>query len=282
MLARTADTVGSRTEALWMCRCASGTDATEFVEIIGSPVTERAGSHLAHLVARRLSGEPIQYVLGSWEFRRLELMIDRRVLIPRPETEQMVDIALAHLGRSRDGRNAIAVDLGTGSGAIGLSLLAESGRGTLTTWMTDRSADALDVARANAAGLGVAAGGARFALGDWWDALPEDLAGRVDLVCANPPYVADGDPEAAPEVIAWEPRDAVFAGPDGLESIRRILDGAPRWLAPGGAIVVEIGHRQAEATTATMRAAGFDEVEVLVDAAGRDRFVTAIRPRGDA
>jgi release factor glutamine methyltransferase len=283
MLARTADSVGSRVEATWMCRRASGTDATEFVGIIDTPVTERAGSHLAHLVARRLTGEPIQYVLGSWEFRRVELMVDRRVLIPRPETELMVDHALARLAeRGRDaagGSVAVVADLGTGSGAIGLSLLAESARGSRTVWMTDLSDASLDVARANAAGLGMAGVGARFAAGSWWDALPGDLEGCLDLVCANPPYIADGDPEVADEVLAWEPHGALFAGPDGLDAIRTIVAGAPRWLAAGAAIILEIGHRQGTDVSALMVDAGLVDVEILPDAAGRDRFVVGVRPR---
>lgn len=278
-LAETAEAVGSRNEALWMCRRASGTDATEFAEIIDDPVTERAGSHLAHLVGRRRAGEPLQYVLGEWAFRRIEIMVDPRVLIPRPETEELLDHALGHLARHAGPDAPVVVDLGTGSGAVGLSLLAESPVRDAVVWMTDVSPEALDVARANAAGLGIAGSGARFALGSWWDALPDDLRGRIDLVATNPPYVADDDPEVADDVRRWEPHGALFAGHDGLDAIRAITAGAGDWLAPGAMLITEIGHRQGSAVAGLFAAAGLAEVRVIADSAGRDRFVSGLRPR---
>src|SRR5438105_5970876 len=141
------------------------------------------------MVARRAAGEPLQYVLGRWAFRTLDLMVDRRVLIPRPETEQVVEVALAEARRLHA---RIAADLGTGSGAIALSLAAELPG--VDVWATDVSADALAVARANLAGIGTfAAARVRIQEGDWFGALPPELRGRLDIVVSNPPYIGDDE-----------------------------------------------------------------------------------------
>jgi release factor glutamine methyltransferase len=231
-------------------------------------------------VARRAAGEPLQYVLGRWQFRSLDLMVDRRVLIPRPETEQVVEVALAELDRmgpespaARSSR--IAVDLGTGSGAIALSLAAERPR--LDVWATDISSDALAVATANLAGLGGrAAARVRLTSGRWWAALPDELRGRLDLVVSNPPYVSSGEmTELDPEIVRWEPRLSLEAGPTGLEALEEILDGAPSWLRPGGAAVLEIAPHQRAAAVQLAEVGGFSEIEVRPDLAGRDRALVA-------
>jgi release factor glutamine methyltransferase len=172
-------------------------------------------------------------------------------------------------------------DLGTGSGAIGLSVVAELPLGAVEVWATDRSPDALDVARANLAGLGRRGTQVRLAQGDWFAALPADLEGRFDLVVANPPYVADGD-DLPREVREWEPLGALLAGPDGLDDVRRIAVDSPRWLSPGASLVVEIGDGQGPAAAAIAVDAGLVEVEVRPDLAGRDRILLARRsPRPD-
>ena len=168
----------------------------------------------------------------------------------------------------------VCVDLGTGSGAIGLSLAAELPIDGVTVWMTDRSSDALDVARANAAGIGRAAANVRIAAGDWFDALPPDLEGTLALVVSNPPYVADDDPDLEPIVREWEPADALFGGVDGLDEIRRIVADAPRWLRPGGWLVIEIGATQGQQVRELLRASGFDDVEITADLAGHDRVAS--------
>ncbi len=151
------------------------------------------------MVERRASGEPLQYVLGRWGFRTLDVHVDRRVLIPRPETEVVVDRAL----RAVDDLSATTVvDLGTGSGVIAMSLVAE--RTTLSVWATDVSPDALAVATANLAGLGRAASGVRVVEGEWFDALPAELKGAIEVVVGNPPYVAEDD-QLPPEVSAGNP-----------------------------------------------------------------------------
>ena len=158
------------------------------------------------------------------------------MLAPRPETEQVVEQALGELDRlllaRPAGHRATVVDLGTGSGAMGLSVVAE--RPGTEVWLVDRSSDALAVARANLAGLGMAGGRVRVVEGSWFDALPTELRGRVDLVVTNPPYVAEGEP-LDPSVADWEPGDALVSGPRGLECYEAILAEAPTWLAEAGA-----------------------------------------------
>jgi len=144
-------------------------------------------------------------------------------------------------------------------------------------WGTDVSADALAVARANLAGLGRRAAAVRLVEGDWFEALPRDLRGRVDVVVSNPPYVAATDSLPA-EVADWEPASALVPGPTGLEAVAHIVDGAPAWLAPGGVLVVEIGEAQGWAVADLARAAGFVDVAVHPDLAGRDRALVARRP----
>jgi release factor glutamine methyltransferase len=242
------------------------------------------------MVGRRRSGEPLQYVLGRWGFRGLDLMLDGRVLVPRPETEQVVEAALEELGRvtatlatgeargrpAPGGRPEVTVaDLGTGSGAIALSVAAEVPG--VRVWATDVSEAALAVARANLAGLGgMAATRVRLARGSWFSALPEQLRGRLSLVVSNPPYVAESEVADLPTEIAdWEPREALVSGPSGLEAIGVLLGDAPGWLAPVGAAVIEIAPHQVTGATTLARAAGFASVEVRPDLSGRPRTLIA-------
>jgi release factor glutamine methyltransferase len=236
---------------------------------VDEPVTTRALAHFDAMLARRLAGEPIQYVLGHWAFRTLDLLVDRRVLIPRPETEVVAGEAIEEARRLSA---RVAVDLGTGSGAIALSLAAEVPG--LEVWGVDRSADALAVARANIAGIGRAGARVRMVEGDWFAGLPDELRGAVDVVVSNPPYVADGD-ELPDSVRAWEPATALLAGPDGLDDVRRIVAEAPAWLRRPGALVVEVAPTQAEAAVELALAAGFDEAEFRHDLTGRPRFLRA-------
>jgi len=260
---------------------ASGADGAELMRILGDPAPDRAAARLEAMIERRRRGEPLQYVAGSWGFRQLDLMVDERVLIPRPETEVVVEVALAELRRLRSERGhsrpLVVVDLGTGSGAIALSLALEAPpvAGPIHVWATDASAEALEVASANLAGLaGAAATRVRLARGDWWDALPTDLAGRVDLVVSNPPYVAEAD-EVEAEVSAWEPTPALWSGPTGLEDTARILAGAQEWLGPPtSVVVVEIASQRAAESMAVAEAHGF-QAEVRPDLAGRDRVLIA-------
>jgi release factor glutamine methyltransferase len=271
--AETESLVGGRPVARWICEEASGFDGDEFVDVLDRPATQLAVHRLDSMVARVRAGEPVQYVLGRWAFRHVDLMVDRRVLIPRPETEQLVQLAL---DRARPmGRPIICADLGTGSGAIGLSLLTELPLDGTTVWLTDASADALDVARANAIGTGRRAVNARFAVGSWFEALPTELQGRMHLIVANPPYIAEDDADVEAGVREWEPADALFAGADGLDAIRAIAVGSSTWLAPGGWLVMEIGHQQGAAVADLLRSAGMGDVGIEPDLTGRDRFAIA-------
>jgi len=258
-------------ELRWMIERASGRPAAEQVLALDQPATEREVSHLDQMVARRAAGEPLQYVLGRWGFRTLDLLVDRRVLIPRPETEVVAGLAIDALVALQ--RPGVAVDLGTGSGAIALSLAAERWP-DIEVWATDASADALAVARANLAGLGRRAAVVRLLAGDWFAALPDDLRGRVDVVASNPPYVASRD--SLPAAVAdWEPTAALLAGPDGLDDLRRIIAEAPGWLADDGVLVVEIGETQGTAVVALAEAAGFASAVIERDRAGKDRVLVA-------
>ncbi len=267
--------VGDRQVARWICETAAGADADEFLTVLAEPATERMVAHLDAMVARVRSGEPLQYVLGRWGFRRLDVLVDARVLIPRPETEQLVEHAVAAL---RDlPRPWRVADLGTGSGVIGLSIAAEHWHEGMEVWLTDVSSDALDVARANTSGVGRAAAAVRIAQGSWYEALPPELRGRLHLVASNPPYVAHDDPDLERVVRDHEPHLALFAHDGGLAHVAEVVRGAPRWLAPGGTVVVEIGTGQGPSVAALMRDAGLVEVQVHADLAGHDRVAQAKR-----
>ena len=259
-------------DAQWIVERASGWDGAELVAHLDEVVPERAYVRLHDMVDRRVAGEPLQYVLGAWGFRTLDLLVDRRVLIPRPETETTVEVALEQAKRVDDDP-VVVVDLGTGSGAIALSMSAE--HDTAEVWATDASADALEVARANLTGAGSrVAPRVRLCEGWWFDALPAELRRRVHLVVSNPPYVAD-DEALPPEVGDWEPVGALFAGPTGLEAIELVLHQAGEWLADHGRVVLELAPHQSEPATALARAAGYAEVEVRPDLTGRDRVLVA-------
>jgi release factor glutamine methyltransferase len=267
--AETAAAVGDRAQARWLCEVASGsTDGDEFLARLDEPATVRMVSHLDAMLARLRQGEPLQYVLGEWTFRHITLAIDRRVLIPRPETELVAEVALEKA--SALGPTRVVADLGTGSGAIGLSLAHELPRAGTTVWITDVSDDALDVARANIAGIGPAGVNVRTASGSWLDALPADV--RCDVIVSNPPYVAIGSSDLEASVGDWEPHRALFAGADGLDDLRRIVPAAPGRLRDGGWIVLEIGADQGAAVAALLRDAGFVDVEIRPDLAGLDRI----------
>jgi release factor glutamine methyltransferase len=263
--------LGQPVHARWLVERASGLEGAALQLHLDVPAPARAVAHAEAMVRRREQGEPLQYVLGRWSFRGLDLFIDRRVLIPRPETEVVAGLAVAEARRSGRAR-PIVVDLGTGSGAIGLSVAAEAP--TAEVWATDVSADAVAVARANLAGLGSAATRVRLCEGSWWDALPSDLAGRIDVVVSNPPYVAACEP-LPPEVADWEPVSALRAGPTGLEAADAVVTGAPSWLARQGAVVVELAPHQAEPVAALAARCGFEEIEVAPDLAGRARALVA-------
>jgi release factor glutamine methyltransferase len=250
---------------------------------------EEAVTTARAMAARRAAGEPLQYVFGHWPFRTLDLVVDRRVLVPRPETEQVVEVALAEARRLHAviGAPLVAVDAGTGSGAIALSLAAELGPAVLgEVWATDTSAAALEVATRNAARQRVGARGPRPALelvaGSWLAPLPPRLRGRVSLVVANPPYVSEREWGTLDEEVKAEPRQALVAGPasdgtPGLADVEAVLGEARAWLGRPGAVVVELAPHQAEAARQRAAQLGYEEVEVRPDLARRARALVARR-----
>ena len=219
------------------------------------------------VVQRRLTGEPVAYITGTREFWSLSLEVDPAVLIPRPETELLVELALARC----EGGDPVLADVGTGSGAIAIALAHELPRATVMA--LDSSAGALDVARRNAARHGVAL---TILQGDLLEPLSghEELQGRLDLVVSNPPYVTTAEMEQLPRHVGdFEPRQALCGGADGLDVYRRLVPGAAGALRPGGHLVLEIGHTQAGALSALMEQAGYVEISVHQDLAGLDRAV---------
>lgn len=231
------------------------------------PATRRFGE----LVRRRLRREPVAYILGRKGFRDLELAVDRRVLVPRPETELLVEVAL-------ELRPARVLDVGTGSGAIALAVADELPECAVAA--TDTSPGALEAARANAERLGLAER-VQFFEGTLPPTDDPESGGGYDLVLANLPYVAERDwPWLQPEVTRWEPREALLAGPDGLDAYRAFIPECAGHLhrypeQMTGALAVEVGEGQAPAVAELMRAAGFGAVEMRRDLAGIERVVLA-------
>ena len=222
------------------------------------------------LVRRRAAGEPVAYLTGRRGFWTLELEVTPAVLIPRPESELLVEQALAMLPPHRPARVA---DLGTGSGAIALAIAAE--RPGWEVVATDASADALAVARRNASRLGLVH--VAFRLGDWAEALRPDE--RFAAIVSNPPYVADGDPRLAEGDLPWEPRAALVGGPDGLDAIRRLVAAAVPHLEAGGWLLLEHGAGQGEAVGGILGRAGLDGVRTVRDLAGLERVSGGRRGR---
>jgi release factor glutamine methyltransferase len=274
LIAQTAVAVGSRHEARWLCEVATGRDGAELEAALDQPASERMIAHLDSMLVRYRVGEPLQYVLGRWGFRTLDLAIDRRVLIPRPETELVAEAAI-ELASAVPAPRLVA-DLGTGSGAIGLSLAAELPLDGTTVWITDADADALSVARSNLVGVGRRARNVRVAEGTWFEALPSGE--RFDVIVSNPPYVAEASPELERAVLEWEPHTALFAGPTGLDAIEHLVAGAPAHLADHGWLVLEIGTAQGPAVGDLMAGAGYLEIEIRRDLSGHDRIAIARRP----
>ncbi|HXR61551.1 MAG TPA: peptide chain release factor N(5)-glutamine methyltransferase [Solirubrobacterales bacterium] len=249
---------------------ATGWERSRFAAEPDAGVPAPAARRFGELVRRRLRREPVSYILGRKGFRRLELAVDRRVLVPRPETELLVELAL-------ELRPARVLDVGTGSGAIALSIADELPECEVTA--TDTSPGALEVAQANAQRLGLAER-VRIVEGT----LPE--AGSWDLILANLPYVAEHDwPSLQPEVTQWEPREALLAGPDGLDAYRSLISASagllkrsagpfvPSAEQRAGALAVEVGEGQAPAVAELFGEAAFGEIETRRDLAGIERVV---------
>lgn len=271
--------LGSVGEARWMVEEVLGRAARPSV-----PVDDAALVALSAMADRRTGGEPLQYVLGTWAFRTLDLVVDERALIPRPETEQVVEVALAELARSGP-EELLLADLGTGSGAIALALAAELGP-RAAVWATDVDEGALALAEANRARVGCVhpwvPERVRLRRGSWFGAMPEVLRERFDLVVANPPYVAAREWASLDDVVRHEPYGALVAadgtdGTPGFASVEEVVVEAAAWLAPRGALVVELAPSQAVAAAGLAARLGYGDIRIATDLAGRDRALVAHR-----
>ncbi len=217
-------------------------------------------------LARRAAGTPLAYITGEREFHGLVLRVTPEVLVPRPETETLVDWAIELLGGALGSVDSPRVlDLGAGSGAIALAVKRACPH--VRMHATDASAAALDVARQNAAALGLEL---RFSVSDWWQAVDAEA---LDLVLSNPPYIAEGDPHL--KALVHEPREALTPGGDGLGAIERIVAGAAQHMAPGAWLLLEHGHDQGAAVRHRLGRAGFTRVETRRDLAGLERCTGA-------
>lgn len=229
---------------------------------------DASAQRFAGLVARRRAGEPVAYLTGVRGFWRLELRVTPDTLVPRPETERLVELALE---RIPPGAMVDVVDLGTGSGAIALAIASERPQARVVA--TDASSAALDVAEANARSLRI--GNVRFARGDWWSAVGD---ARFDVVASNPPYIAEGDPHLSQGDLPYEPPGALASGTDGLDAIRAIAGGVRRHLRPGGWVFLEHGFDQGPAVRAVLQGAGLADVATAPDLEGRDRVTMGCLP----
>jgi release factor glutamine methyltransferase len=218
-------------------------------------------SHYEQSLTRRLNGEPVAYIVGVREFYGHRLMVNADVLIPRPETELLVELALAQL--DPDGATKV-LELGTGSGAIALAVALA--RPNATVCAVDQSIAALHIAQANSRQL--AALKIDFVQSDWWAQFSPQ---RFDLILSNPPYIAEQDPHLKQGDLRFEPLSALAAGQDGLDDLRHIIAEAPNWLNAGGWLMLEHGYDQGAAVRSLLNSAGFAEVETHQDLAGLDR-----------
>lgn len=256
------DTAEARLEAQVLLGQALGQSRAWLIAHGGDPLAPEQTSAFADLFERRWSGEPIAYILGEREFYSLNFKVTPAVLIPRPETELLVELALERLPADRPGR---VLDLGTGSGAVAVTLALHRPQADVVA--VDQSAAALEVARKNAQRLG--AGNLRLIQSDWYGALDAE---KFDLIVANPPYIAAADPHLAQGDLRFEPAAALASGADGLDDIRTIVRGAAAHLKPGGWLLFEHGYDQAAACRDLLVQAGFEQVASAADLAGIERI----------
>ncbi|MGZ0656832.1 peptide chain release factor N(5)-glutamine methyltransferase [Coraliomargarita sp. W4R53] len=230
------------------------------------PLTEAQLVDLRALVKRRAGREPLQYIIGNTEFYGLQLKVDTRALIPRHETEELIELIVERL----DTAPQRILDLGTGSGALALALASKYPEAQVIA--VDQSTDALALATENAAALNLNER-VQFLAGSWWT--PVMAEGTFDLIVSNPPYLTEAEMETAePEVIKHEPHSALVAGADGLNDFRVLLEGAPKFLASGGLLAMETGIAQSEALTTMAQLAGLNG-QSIEDLSGRPRFFFA-------
>jgi release factor glutamine methyltransferase len=233
------------------------------------PVPANQAARYRELIARRADGEPVAYLTGMREFWSLSLEVTPETLIPRPETERLVEVALASLA---DGQSLVVADLGTGSGAVAAAIASE--HPACHVIATDVCPRALAVATRNMARLGL--GNVRLRRGNWCDALRGE---RYALIVANPPYIASGDAHLTRGDVRFEPRLALSAGDDGLDAIRVVIESAVAHLLPGAVLVLEHGHQQAPAVRELLRRHGYRNVRGYQDLGGNERVASGVWDR---
>ncbi|HET9390509.1 MAG TPA: peptide chain release factor N(5)-glutamine methyltransferase [Steroidobacteraceae bacterium] len=266
-LADAADPASLQLDAEVLLGCALGMSRAQIRSHPEAAPSDERVQRFERLIERRRAGEPVAYIVGHREFWSMQLAVGPAVLIPRPETELLVERALS-VQRDSTGR---VLDLGTGSGAVALALASQRPDWLVTA--TDLSDDALTMARANAAALGL--NRVEFLRGSWFDALP---GRRFDLVVSNPPYVAENDPALAAPGLKYEPRLALAAGADGLLCLRAIIRQAPQHLERRGWLLLEHGAGQATAVARELVVRGFGHVRSHRDLAGHERMTEAQWP----
>jgi len=259
ILRQSAEALGDRLEAELLLAHVLGVNRAWFFAHSDDALDTTAGERFDALVRRRAHGEPVAYITGTRDFWSMTLEVTAATLIPRPETELLVELALERLPRR--GR---VVDLGTGSGAIALAIANE--RPDASVSAVDASGAALEVARRNAERLGLQR--VHFTEGNWFAALDD---ARFDIVVSNPPYIEEGDAHLAQGDLRFEPFSALASGSDGLDDIRRIAQAAPGHLMPGGWLLLEHGWNQGPAVRAVLERAGLAEPFTAQDLEGRDR-----------
>jgi len=262
-------------EALMLLEAAVGVERSTLLTQLDRPLSVPEGARLSELLRRRVAREPLQHILGEAHFFGLKLAVTTSVLVPRPETERLVELVLAELraeaGTSGAGERLTVLDVGCGSGAIALALKAE--RPDLEVWASDLSAEALTVARANAQALAL---DVTFRRSDLLaEASVAAAAARCAVLVSNPPYLPEADRELLPQEVRADPEMALFAGEDGLDVARRLLQQAAELLRPGALLALELDERNVDKLSATMLT--FTDVRVESDLAGRRRFLLARR-----
>jgi release factor glutamine methyltransferase len=230
-------------------------------------LNEEAFQEWGNIISRRKNGEPIAYILGKKGFHNIELLVGPGVLIPRPETELLVEIALAEITKLN--KPVKVLDLGTGSGAIALSIASSTALASLVA--TDQSGEALAIAKQNAQSLAISPQ-IEFVQGSWYEAVsPQD---QFDVIVSNPPYIAGEDPHLGQGDLRFEPESALTDYGSGLSCLQAIISDADKFLTPGGLIAVEHGFDQSEAVIDLMKIAGFIDAQVHLDLAGHCRVAS--------
>lgn len=261
-------------EVRWMLEDLLEKPASYLVSHSDTPLEPALFKRFQELLARRLKGEPLAYVLGHCGFWSLDLLVSPTTLIPRPETELLVELAIQFYDTQT---NIRALDLGTGTGAIALAVASERAAWQVTA--TDQSPEIIEVAQSNALRNHIK--NVQFAVGGWYQALQQstpELTERYDLIISNPPYIEPDDPHLGQGDVRFEPLSALVANDDGLADLRTIIDDANQYLKPNGRVLVEHGYQQGESVRALFSAAGLVEVETKNDLAGHERVTLGQLP----